>query len=236
MIIAIDGPAGAGKSTIAKTLSNKLGFIYVDTGAMYRAITWNAIQKNIDLCNFKKIIKIAKETEIELRPKKKNNILQVIVDGKDAAKEIRTEQVNQNVSGVASIQGVRKILVQKQRTMAKKENIVMEGRDIGTVVFPKADFKFYLDASPLERAKRRYKEFVEDGEKVNLSVIAKTIQRRDRLDQTRKNSPLKKAKDAIVIDSTGLNVTEVVKKMLEVLHDRASARKWLNNVVVTKHQ
>lgn len=220
IVISIDGPAGAGKSTIARNIARELGFLYVDTGAMYRAVTWRAFQEKVHFSDNNSIVKIARKSKISLKKEKGNNFLRIYLDGKEITKEIRSPEVNSHVSLVAKIQGVRKVLVQKQREMAEKENVVMEGRDIGTVVFPKADFKFFLTASPIERAKRRTKEFKEEGKKVNLLEIAKTIERRDRLDSTRKNSPLKKAHDAILVDSTGLNKNQVVRKMMGIVHER----------------
>lgn len=220
MVVAIDGPAGAGKSTIARMLAQKLGTLYIDTGAMYRAVTWEAIREKIDLKDDGSMVKVAKRSKISFRKEKGKDLLRVFLNGREVTREIRSAEVNRNVSLTARIPGVRKVLVRKQREMARKENVVMEGRDIGTVVFPKADFKFFLTASPLERAKRRFREFQEEGKKVNLTEIAKAIERRDRLDSTRKNSPLRKARGAVVIDSTALTPKQVVARMAEIVDGR----------------
>jgi len=211
-IIAIDGPAGAGKSTIAKIVAKKLGYLYIDTGAMYRALTYKALQKKIDLNDQKKLTKLAKTTKIELR--QKNGKLKVYLDKKDVTKEIRKEYVSVNTNTVASIQGVRKIMRSIQRKIGKKGGVVMEGRDIGTCVFPDANFKFYLDASAEERARRRYKELKIKGEKVNFQQIKKSIEQRDYLDKTRGINPLRQAKDAIRIDSTNMTLKQVANFIL----------------------
>ncbi len=212
-IITIDGPAGAGKSTVAKIVAKKLGYIYIDTGAMYRAITYKALQKNIALNNHKELVNLAKKTKINLD--QKNAKLKVFVDNKDVSKEIRTELVSKHTNTVASIKGVRKVMRSIQKKIGKNTGIVMEGRDIGTCVFPKAKFKFYLDASPEERAKRRYKELKAKKEKVNIQQIKKSIMHRDYLDKTRKINPLKQAKDAIRIDTTNMTLKQVANFILK---------------------
>lgn len=214
LIVAIDGPAGAGKSSIAKIVAHELGYLYIDTGAMYRAITWKALQRHLNIHDGDALTRLAKETEIELKPDAKGSALRVFVDGEEVTPEIRSENVSLHTNAIAAVQGIRKILRDKQRAMGKKGGVVMEGRDIGTSVFPHADVKFYLDASPTERAERRYKELKAKGKKVNLERIAHALAQRDYLDKNRGISPLKQAKDAIVIDSTDLSLEEAAQKMI----------------------
>lgn len=214
LIVAIDGPAGAGKSTIAKIVARELSYLYIDTGAMYRAVTWKALQKKVPLRNADALTKLTAETNLVLKQDRKNNLLKVFVDGEDVTHKIRSEKISRNTNVVAAVQGVRKILRDKQRAMGKKGGVVMEGRDIGTAVFPNADIKFYLDASPQERAKRRFQELKAKGKRVSLERIAKALAQRDYKDKHRGISPLKQAKDAIVIDSTDLSLEQVAQRIL----------------------
>lgn len=214
-VVAIDGPAGAGKSTIAKIVARELGYVYIDTGAMYRAITWKAMANKIDSCAERKIVEMSKGTDIMLVQSDEKS--KVFVDGKDVSEKIRSENVTKNTNNIAAIQGVRKILRDKQRHLGRNGGVVMEGRDIGTAVFPSAEKKFYLDAKPKERALRRWKELRAKGKRVSLEKIAMAIRRRDYRDRHRGISPLKKAKDAVVIDSTNLTQKQVAQRILDVI-------------------
>lgn len=212
-VVAIDGPAGAGKSTIAKIVARELGYLYIDTGAMYRAITWKVMANKIDLRDERKIVEMSRKTDIKLV--QSDDKLKIFVDGKNVSEKIRSENVTKNTNTIAAIQGVRKILRDKQRLLGRNGGVVMEGRDIGTAVFPDAEKKFYLDAKPKERALRRWKELKAKGKRVSLKKIAEAIRRRDYRDIHRGISPLKKAKDAIVIDSTSLTQKLVAQKILD---------------------
>jgi len=213
-VIAIDGPAGAGKGTIAKIISKKLGFLYVDTGAMYRALTLKAMQEKIPFRDEKKLIKMAQNTKIELLQTKGN--YRVILDGKDVSEEIRTEEVSKNSNYIASIYKIREIMWNIQRNYRKKYNLVMEGRDIGSIVFPDAQLKIFLDASVSERAKRRYLQLKEKGMRVSLKRIKKEIIERDKKDKNRKIAPLLKMPDAVYIDSTKMTIEEEVRKIINL--------------------
>ena len=213
LIVAIDGPAGSGKSTSAKLVAQKLGYLYIDTGAMYRAVTFLAIRNNV-LNNFDAVIKIAETSNISL--KFLNGSTQVSVDGEDITNNIRTGEVNSKVSDVSKIKEVREALVSKQREMAMKDGgVVMEGRDIGTVVFPNADVKIFLTASIEQRAKRRAKEYEEKGIEVSVNDIKNNLVKRDEIDSTREISPLTKADDAIVVDTSKVTIQEQVEIILD---------------------
>lgn len=211
-VIAIDGPGGAGKSTIAKLLAEKLNYLHLDTGAMYRAVTLAAIRKNIDFNNENKLITLAKNIEICFTEKG-----ELFLDQENVTKDIRSETVTENVSAVAAVKGVREILVKKQREIAYKNKVVMDGRDITTVVLPEAEYKFFLTASLAERAKRRYQELKSQNKKINFDEIKKNIARRDKRDRERKHSPLRKAEDTILLDTTHLSIEEVLRKMNSVI-------------------
>ncbi len=211
MIIAVDGPAGAGKSTVAKIVAKKLNINYLDTGAMYRAVTYKCLVNNIDINDEVSVINIAKNSIIDF---KDNNIY---LDGKILADEIRTMEVSNNVSNVAKIKEVRYLMVDIQREIGKRSSVILDGRDIGSYVFPNADYKFYLVATPEERGLRRYKELTEKGYDVNLDEIIKDIIKRDEIDSNREFAPLVKSDDAIEIDTTGKSIDEVVDLIYEVL-------------------
>ncbi len=215
-IVAVDGPAGSGKSTVAKNIAKELTFFYIDTGAMYRAITLKALRNKLDLEDEKALIRIAKSAKICLS-KTRNGKQKVFLDDKDVTRQIRTPRLTNSVSYIARVSGVRKHMVKLQRQLGRSKNSVLEGRDIGTVVFPGAAIKFYLDASAKERAKRRFKELKTAGSKVKLSEIKKNIEIRDKKDKTRKHAPLKKAKDAICVDTTNLTIKQVTDKLLKYI-------------------
>lgn len=211
MIIAVDGPAGAGKSTVAKLLAKKLGFLYIDTGAMYRALSLKAIESGIDIKDIAAVAKIAANTDIDLVSNHDGMPIKVFLDGRDVSLEIRQPRVTAVVSDVAKIKEVRQILVNLQRRVARQKDSVLDGRDIGTVVFPDADRKFYIDAQFEERAMRRYKEFTAGlNPDISLEDVKKDLNNRDTIDSTREHSPLKKADDAIYIDTTKMTIEEVV--------------------------
>lgn len=216
MVITIDGPAGAGKSTVAKELARRLGFSYLDTGAMYRALTLKALEGKVDLNDEKALVDLARQTTIDLKTDEQNK-LKVLLDGRDVTGAIRSLQVTNNTFYIARQPAVREILVDWQRQIGRKGNFVVEGRDAGTVIFPQAAKKFYLDADFEERARRRIQELREQTEKVDASAMRKELNDRDKKDLTRAVGPLKKAEDAVVIDSTHLTIDQVVEKMMEFI-------------------
>lgn len=212
-IITIDGPAGSGKSTVAKEVAKRLGFLYVDTGAMYRALTLAAMNKGLDLNDKNALVELSGDMDIELE--KKGDTLKVYLDKEDVSDRIRTMEVTTNVRYVASVAGVRENMVRLQRNLSVgKSGAVLEGRDIGTVVFPDAAHKFYLDASFDTRVRRRFDELKAKGISVSAEEITDDVTSRDASDTSRKAGPLKKAEDATVIDTTGLTVGEVVDKII----------------------
>lgn len=212
--VAIDGPAGAGKSTVAKKVARRLGFLYVDTGAMYRAVTYMAIRKRIDLNDLNALHELARTLNIKLVPDQDNET-RVFVNQDEITREIREPEISRNVSLVARVPGVRREMVQRQREMAAAGNVVMEGRDIGTAVLPQADLKFYITASPRERAKRRAAELLAKGYQVDLEQLALEIAERDRIDSTREVDPLKPAPDAEIIDCSDMDVEQVSNMIVE---------------------
>ena len=212
LIIAIDGPAASGKSTLAKDLADKLGFLLVDTGAMYRAITFYALENRI-VDNEEKLLEKLQDLKLELEYE--NKLTRVFLNGSEITDKIRTPEVNAKVSDISKIKEVRKEMVKLQREMASNKNLVVEGRDTTTVVFPNADLKIFLTADVKERARRRYLEYKEKGENVTLEEVEASINNRDNIDSSRSVSPLKKADDAIEIDTTNLTIEEEINKIVE---------------------
>ncbi len=215
VVIAIDGPAGAGKTTVSKIVAKKLGFLHVDTGAMYRAITYKLLKSGISLDDIESIEKIIETTNISF--KQKDNEIIIFIDNIDLSKKIRSEYVTANVNIVASIPIVREKLRQIQRYLGEHYNCVIEGRDITTAVFPDTKYKFYLDAPVEERALRRYKEMIQKGEQADLQQIKEAIIRRDNLDKTRGINPLKIGSDVIVINTLGLTPQQVAEKIISYI-------------------
>ncbi len=210
VVVTIDGPAGAGKSTVAKALARRLNFSYLDTGAMYRALTLKALRKKIDLENEAALVRLAEETRIDLKGNSTVG-LKVLLDGQDVSEEIRSVEVTNNTFYIARTPGVRALMVGWQRQIGERNDVVVEGRDVGTVVFPQAQFKFYLDADFEERARRRIQELRDKGKAVEAEQMKNDLQDRDQKDLTRKVGPLRKADDALVVDSTHLSIEEVVE-------------------------
>jgi cytidylate kinase len=214
MIIAIDGPAGSGKSTTAKIAAEKLGFIHINTGAMYRGIALKCIQGKINPTDMTEMDNMLSQTEFKFFGKDRADLF---MDGVNISSEITTAEVTESVSRISAIPKVREKLVEYQREMADGIDVVLEGRDIGTVVFPNADHKFFLIADIHERAKRRMQEMEEKGEIVSLSALTAELEERDRIDSTREHSPLKKAEDAVEIDTTGLSIEQQVNCIVEIV-------------------
>lgn len=222
MIIAIDGPSGAGKSTLGKMLAKELGLLYLDTGAMYRAVAFAVLGKNIDIKDQEAVIKLAAESEIELSGEPDS--LHIFLNGRDVSGEIRTNEVGQTASIVSAISEVRRLLVKRQQELGQRgTGCVLDGRDIGTVVFPNADIKFFLDAKPEARANRRYEEDLQRGLEITYEKTLEEINLRDKRDKTRADSPLSIADDAILVDTSELNTDEVFAKMIEIVKGKKSS-------------
>ena len=213
--IAVDGPAGAGKSSVSKAVAKKLGFVYIDTGAMYRTVALNAIRRGID-CRKEpeKVVEALKDAEIEIKYLQETQ--HIYLNGEDVSGEIRTEQVSVGATDVAVISEVRKKLVSMQQEMAKNANVIMDGRDICNHVLPKAQVKIFLTASVDERASRRFNEMTEKGVKCDFEELKREIEYRDRNDSEREEAPLRQAPDAVLLDTTGMTFDEVVKKVTEM--------------------
>ncbi len=220
-IIAIDGPAGSGKTTLAYRLARKLGYFYLDTGEMYRAVTWAALHNQVDVADEKAVTDLANQVDIDVRSPSviDGRVNDVWVDGQDVTREIRRPEIEASVSVVAAYPGVRQAMTLKQRQIGQRKRVVMAGRDIGTVIFPDAELKIYLDASVEERAMRRFKENQAQGETLSYEEILAAMRRRDAIDSTRKVAPLLPAEDAVRINSDGLTSEEVFHRVL-ALFDR----------------
>jgi len=219
--IAIDGPAGSGKSTLGKLLAEELGYLYFDTGVMYRAVTLGAIRRGIDISDEVQIGQLAEDVHIDVQPPsvddgRDNDIL---LDGVDVTWDIRTDIVNQYVSPVSVYAAVRDAMTAQQRRIAQDNKVVMVGRDIGTVVMPDADLKLYLDASIEVRAERRYQELLDRGEPADYDAVLKSLQNRDDIDSNREIAPLKPADDAVVIQSDCMGIEQVLERAKELIHD-----------------
>jgi cytidylate kinase len=217
--IAIDGPAASGKSTIGLRLANALGYLFFDTGVMYRAVTWLALNRGIDIQDEAALSRLAEEARIDVAPASKSDgrTSDVLVNGQDITWEIRSRSVDANVSPVSAYRDVRSALTEQQRRIGLRGKVVMVGRDIGTVVLPDADLKIYLDASAEERARRRYTEIIARGGEADYEEILKKVCERDRIDSTRDVAPLKAAEDAIVVDSDKLTADEVFEQVLALV-------------------
>ena len=224
-IIAIDGPAASGKSTLAIQLANELGYLYFDTGIMYRAVTWIALQRNLSIDDEAAITTLAEQILIDVRPPSKpdGRAYDVWVEDQDITWEIRSPEVDANVSPVSAYAGVRQALMTQQRRIGLRGQVVMVGRDIGTVIFPDADLKIYLDASAKERARRRYMEILARGETASYEEILAGVRRRDHIDSTRQVAPLRAATDAVILDSDGLSISEVLERAREMVSRAARA-------------
>ena len=218
-VIAIDGPAASGKSTIGLRLANALGYIFFDTGVMYRAVTWLALERGIGVHDEAALTALAEEAHIDVAPASRSDgrACDVLVDGRDITWETRRRRVDENVSIVAAYPGVRRALSRQQRRIGQRGRIVMVGRDIGTVVLPDADLKIYLDATAEERARRRYDEIMARNGQANYESILKRVIERDRIDSTRDVAPLKAAEDAVVLDSDKLTADEVFEQILALV-------------------
>jgi len=204
LIVAIDGPAGSGKSTIAKLLAKKYDLTYIDTGAMYRMITLYLLENNIDISDLKEVERVLNTVNLDMQGDK------FYLDNVDVSTKIREKRINDNVSKVASIKIVRSNLVDLQRKISNNKDVILDGRDVGTVIFPNAQVKIFLIASPEERARRRYNEFLEKKTEITYDEVLKSIKERDHIDSTRDESPFVKADDAIELDSTNLTIEDVI--------------------------
>ena len=216
--IAIDGPAGAGKSSISKVVANELGYLYIDTGAMYRGVTWAVLDSNVDVNNQKAVEALLPSLDLTLEPTA--SACKVFVKGQDVTDLIRQQQINENVSTIASYKGVREYLVERQQAMAAVGGVILDGRDIGSVVLPDAELKIYLTASVDARAKRRWLEVQGTSNEQPLEDIKKNVESRDEMDKNRDESPLVCVEDAIIVDSSNMTFDETVEHILHLVQER----------------
>ena len=216
--IAIDGPAGAGKSSISKVVANELGYLYIDTGAMYRGVTWAVLDSHVNVNNQKDVESLLPSLDLTLEPTA--NACKVFVKGQDVTDLIRQQQIDENVSTIASYKGVREYLVERQQAMAAVGGVILDGRDIGSVVLPKAELKIYLTASVDARAKRRWLEVQGTSNEQSLEDIKKNVESRDEMDKNRDESPLVCVEDAIVVDSSNMTFDETVEHILHLVQER----------------
>ena len=222
LIIAIDGPVGSGKSTLARRMAELMGYVYVDTGAMYRALALKALRYGLSLDATDQLVALARETHIDLRAQ--DSTQRVFLDGEDVTAAIRTPEVSQGASKVAVIPGVRQVLVAEQRRAGEQRAVVMEGRDIGSVVFPDAGLKIFLTASPEVRAERRWREHQQKGEAIDLARTLQEIRERDQRDRERSTSPLVRAPDAVVVDSTAMEPEEVARLVVMLAKGQSAGK------------
>lgn len=222
-VICIDGPAASGKTTVAKSLADSLGFFYLDTGVLYRALTWVALQRGISPSDGEGLARLARDLRIEVKPAPRNDLRQTLVfaDGEDVSLAIRTPEVDASVSEVSAHQAVRAALVDLQRAVAERGGVVLAGRDMGTVIWPQAEVKLFLDASDEERARRRQRQAQEQGVHLEFESVLADLRRRDQYDSTRAVAPLRPADDAIIMDTTPLTADQVVQKALEIVRSHA---------------
>jgi CMP/dCMP kinase len=222
LIIAIDGPVGSGKSTLARRVAELMGYVYIDTGAMYRALALKALRYGLSLDATDQLVALARETHIDLRAQ--DSTQRVFLDGEDVTAAIRTPEVSQGASKVAVIPGVRQVLVAEQRRAGEQRAVVMEGRDIGSVVFPDAGLKIFLTASPEVRAERRWREHQQKGEAIDLARTLQEIRERDQRDRERSTSPLVRAPDAVVVDSTAMEPEEVARLVVMLAKGQSAGK------------